>query len=416
MELHHQIRNPRRLAIGSIRGYRYQLLHTIRAWLQADDNHLIVAEGNEDIDHVLIGCPEESWEEQIKFRSEDIAQSNKAITDAILHSIEAFVRHVKDRCRFRGILRTNALIETDDKTQVGRWISTGEADHEALAAELREILTDDKERLALLDGIVAGGEFERYIGSIEWAPQAGDIAQLEEELGRLTEQRASRRPKAATRNALVAHVLGVLTNADVGKRVLRRIDADLAIGDTILEALAFAEHSERQQTWRSALWSRKGPPSIAVIVFTPDVEALGAAIRHHQSLGASRSIGEVIRSIVRRLDFVAYASIRRSPGKNGQRYVTHDVVRQSRYRLSPSELAVLVAPQAPFEKWLRNKWSTLVEITVEPPETVMMQVAAVLGEAISSTDTAVLEAVSTKLRWVHDVDANHYFTAADPLR
>jgi hypothetical protein len=420
MDLSDLVRKPRRLAIGSIRGYRYQLLHTIRAWLEADDNHLIVAEGNEDIDHILIGRAEERWEEQIKFRGDDIPQSNQAITDAIAHSLEAYLHHRNARRRFRGILRTNAVVLTDDETQVGAWIATGQMDRDALVLELRDVLAHHSDALAALEQVIGHGEFHIFVDSVEWAPQSDDIPQLEQEIARLAAQRASRAPKKATRNALMEHALRALTNYDIGQRVLRRIDADVVIGDSILDALAIGERSERARRWHATLWAQQGPPSIAVIVFVEDLDALIAAVRYQEQedalVSAARPTATVIRSLVKRLDFVAYASIRRSEGRNGQRYVTQDVVRQSSYRLSPNELAVIARPHWRLMVWIGEKWPTLVRINVTSADDVTMQLASIVGNAVAAKDHEMLEAMSSKLRWVHDVDENDFFTAENPFR
>ncbi len=79
------IRNQKRVAVASIRGYRYQLLHTIRAWLRIDDDRVIVAEGNEDLDHIFQqGGITVAIEEQVKYRSASITQGDEAVSETIL--------------------------------------------------------------------------------------------------------------------------------------------------------------------------------------------------------------------------------------------------------------------------------------------------------------------------------------------
>jgi hypothetical protein len=50
----YKIRNQNRVAAASLAGYRFQLLHTVRAWLELPDDELLVAEGNEDIDRICL--------------------------------------------------------------------------------------------------------------------------------------------------------------------------------------------------------------------------------------------------------------------------------------------------------------------------------------------------------------------------
>src|SRR5579872_1425638 len=106
----YEIRDEDRVAVASIRGYHYQILHTIRSWLQADDARIVIAEGNEDIDQVIGSTPEERIEESIKYRSAAIAQGDDAIRMTILRSLVAFHHHRSRGIAFTGVLRTNADI------------------------------------------------------------------------------------------------------------------------------------------------------------------------------------------------------------------------------------------------------------------------------------------------------------------
>ncbi|MDB5557063.1 MAG: hypothetical protein JWL86_7047, partial [Rhizobium sp.] len=133
----HEIREPGRVAVPSIRGYWYQILHTVRAWLQAGDDRLIVAEGNEDIDHVLLTTPPTVLEEQVKFRSKTVSQGDEAIEMTALRYLDAFVHHRAWGGGFRGILRTNAAIAAADDTQVGKWILGKRVNVRAFLREIR---------------------------------------------------------------------------------------------------------------------------------------------------------------------------------------------------------------------------------------------------------------------------------------
>ena len=44
--------DPKRQANDSLRGYLYQILHSVDAWLDLDDNEILYLEGAEDFDKI----------------------------------------------------------------------------------------------------------------------------------------------------------------------------------------------------------------------------------------------------------------------------------------------------------------------------------------------------------------------------
>src|SRR5689334_18447069 len=113
----HSVRDEQRVAVDIINGYRFQILHTIRAWLTIDDSRFIVAEGNEDIDHIFLDG--RVIEEQIKLLSEAVGQRDTTVVQTVLNFLKAFVHHEKMGRPFVGILRTTAAVATRPTTAIG---------------------------------------------------------------------------------------------------------------------------------------------------------------------------------------------------------------------------------------------------------------------------------------------------------
>src|SRR5688572_27994969 len=73
-----------REAVDSIRGYSYQILRSIRVWLDLGDDEILVLEGAEDLDRVGDGI---ATVEQVKDtgRSGNLTLRSEAVLEAIGH-------------------------------------------------------------------------------------------------------------------------------------------------------------------------------------------------------------------------------------------------------------------------------------------------------------------------------------------
>ncbi len=106
----------------------------------------------------------------------------------ILRYLEAFVHHTSARRSFHGVLRTNAIIKTNAKSQIGRWINgqpiTTKGDKRTFLAELNALVKADDNRLK--EALTAvRPQVERFITSVEWAPRGGQLSEVEEEVDTL---------------------------------------------------------------------------------------------------------------------------------------------------------------------------------------------------------------------------------------
>jgi hypothetical protein len=160
------LRQSTRAADDSIRGYLYQLIWALRAWVSLGPNEILVCEGNEDIDRLLLdelGNFVGAREEQIK--AEAVAPSGLAA----LTTIRAFMLGFRDHrdagraCRF-AFTSTANLPETDRgrgvRETLRRWRDLNEVKEEEKQDEIREIAKDLVVQLeakaAELDGKAGG--------------------------------------------------------------------------------------------------------------------------------------------------------------------------------------------------------------------------------------------------------------------
>jgi hypothetical protein len=473
----YEIRDIKRVATPSIRGYWYQVLYTIHAWLSVDDNHIIVAEGNEDIDRIAVSGPPQATEVQLKFRSEAITQGDEEVTESILRYLEAFYHHHSKGVLFVGVLRTNVAIRARSSTQIGNWISGLALDAQLLLDEIQATVTKAKEKAeaevqakaakaqakaakaqtnaakaqtnaakaqtnaakaqaiaqataaqvactrqqGALDYIVSRGLGQAFITSVQWAPLSEDLEAIEHDVATLVKARAPSAPPEAALNALIAATLRTLTKDEATERFLRAVDADLVLNNTILDALTRAD-ADTQAAIAVALWSAPATatsPSIAVVVCIQDQARFDGVIAAQRELDAvletNHSTVEQIQQLLLKLDFIAYASYREQQGPRGEKVCIKDVVRQCSYRHAPTDVAILATAPDWLDEWISRRWPHPSRVDFGDRRAAVLELAGLIARAVASHDPAFSWAVCGKLRWVHRIDSGEYYTAENPM-
>jgi hypothetical protein len=418
----HVIRNPARVATGSFSGYRFQIFHTLKTWLEIGDDRVIVAEGNEDIDHIFLDS-EARFEESIKLREFPLGQLDPAIIETVLNYTKAFKYHTERGNKFIGILRTNAMLAQRPSTEIGKWIAGEKVATRAFLKELRahaaKTEVSHRKELAYLS---KPGHLTAFLKSVEWAGQSGTPEEVRNKILELLRARAPSMPHAITFRALLVYLFDKLSLHDADQRVLRRIDIDLAVSDAALEdALATAKH-DSDTAWTAALWTSQGPPSVAVVVLVRDVDALAYDVDAHSRGNAvrrrERDPDSVLRAAIRDIDFIAYASRRTYSGKRGERVCAHDVIKQVKYRITPTTTMVPIDAAPWVDEWVKKRWPQPRRTSWGTPDSIPLALARLIGMAVlnESGERELLRDMESKLRWVHDIGAGIYFNAANPLR
>ena len=103
--------NPQRQATDSLRGYRYQILQSVDAWLDLVDDDIIYLEGVEDFDIVSDGV---ATLVQVKDTQHNITLRSKDVIDAINHYWESLTKHPDLIVKFRFITRSKIGKEQGD--------------------------------------------------------------------------------------------------------------------------------------------------------------------------------------------------------------------------------------------------------------------------------------------------------------
>ena len=103
--------DPKRQAHNQLRGYLYQIWHSVNAWLDLADNEILYLEGAEDFD---IASDDTATAVQVKDTQRNITLRSQEVNDAIKHYWELRTNNPKRRVKFRFLTRSKIGKEQGD--------------------------------------------------------------------------------------------------------------------------------------------------------------------------------------------------------------------------------------------------------------------------------------------------------------
>ena len=109
--------NPKRQADAPLRGYLYQIWHSVNAWLDLADNEILYLEGAEDFDIV---SDDTATATQVKHTQRNITLRSQEANDAINHYWELRNNNPNRRVKFRFLTRSKIGKEQDNPFRNGK--------------------------------------------------------------------------------------------------------------------------------------------------------------------------------------------------------------------------------------------------------------------------------------------------------
>ena len=95
--------DPKRQAHNSLRGYLYQIWHSVNAWLDLNEDEIVYLEGAEDFDKV---SDNESTVTQVKATQAPITLRSQDLNNAINHYWELRTNNGERSVKFRLLTRS----------------------------------------------------------------------------------------------------------------------------------------------------------------------------------------------------------------------------------------------------------------------------------------------------------------------
>ena len=103
--------DPKHQANDSLRGYRYQILHSVQAWLSLANDEILCLEGAEDFDII---SPETITVVQVKDTQHNITLRSREVNDAINRYWKLWDNHRNRSVKFRFRTRSQRGTERDN--------------------------------------------------------------------------------------------------------------------------------------------------------------------------------------------------------------------------------------------------------------------------------------------------------------
>ncbi len=243
MTEHAGLRNPKRVASASIRGYYYQFLCTLERWLDLGDNEILWCEGNEDIDTSIASKAIE--EVQVKHLASNLTDASGTITVTLLRFAQGFKDNHSKGLNSIHVFRTTATLNTSNPIHrpTYEWLQ----DQQALSDGLVESIFHNIHSMAIASAESASIEALSYIErkslkrvfleSCIWSFHEMDYKDI---LTNFMEKvRSDHRcngldPKAVA-DAALAKVCSVSSDSDLKKRVLSKYIFDCLTNDLLID-------------------------------------------------------------------------------------------------------------------------------------------------------------------------------------
>ena len=109
--------DSKRQATDSIEGYRYQILHSVNAWLDLADNDILYLEVAEDFD---IESDDTFTTTQVKHTQDNITLRSQQVIDGINNYWELRTNNPDRRVKFRLLTKSKIGKEQDDLFEKGK--------------------------------------------------------------------------------------------------------------------------------------------------------------------------------------------------------------------------------------------------------------------------------------------------------
>ena len=177
------IADPKHQANDSLRGYRYQILHSVHAWLSLADDEILYLEGAEDFDIV---SPETTTVVQVKDTQRNITLRSQEVNDAINRYWKLRDDHPNRSVTFRFRTRSQIVVEQGDplrENQAGLHIWNRCSGDEAAVTKISEFLQVEgkisKEVADFLKKAEHQQIYEQLIEPIAWETSSEEASSVE---------------------------------------------------------------------------------------------------------------------------------------------------------------------------------------------------------------------------------------------
>ena len=178
--------NPKRQAHAQLRGYRYQIWHSVDAWLDLADDEVLYLEGAEDFDII---SPEAITVVQVKDTQHNITLRSQEVNDAINRYWKLREDHLNRTVKFRFLTRSQISVERGSpfgKSQPGLDVWRRCSGDEAAITKIAEFLQTEgkisQEVVEFLKQAEPQKIYKKLIEPITWETESKPAGSVEKSI------------------------------------------------------------------------------------------------------------------------------------------------------------------------------------------------------------------------------------------
>ncbi len=178
--------DPKRQANDALRGYVYQIWHSVNAWLDLAKDEILYLEGAEDFDLV---SDDTATAVQVKDTQHNITLRSQEVNDAITHYWELQAKHPDQSVKFRFLTRSKIGAEQGnpfEEGQMGLQVWSRCSGDEAAITKISNFLQDvgkiSKEVDEFLKNSTPQEIYERLIEPITWETESKEASFVEKSI------------------------------------------------------------------------------------------------------------------------------------------------------------------------------------------------------------------------------------------
>ena len=178
--------DPKRQANDALRGYVYQIWHSVHAWISLDEDEILYLEGAEDFDQV---SDDTATAVQVKDTQHKITLRSQEVNDAISHYWDLQANHPDLSVKFRFLTRSKIGAERGNpfgKGQMGLHVWSHCSSDEAAITKISKFLQNEGKISKEVDDFLKNSTpqeiYERLIEPISWETDSKEASFVEKSI------------------------------------------------------------------------------------------------------------------------------------------------------------------------------------------------------------------------------------------
>jgi hypothetical protein len=430
------LRNPKRAATPSIRGYCFQFLCTLQRWLEIKEDELIWCEGNEDIDRII--ADGSLVEEQVKHLAGKITDASSSITSTMLNFAQGFTHNHRRGYRSYHIFRTTAELGDIRDKDLKRWLSS-----EAITPcninglmTLIQSLASTKKDDSAIDALVyisANSLEQQFLKSCLWFFSEINYKEMMQRIGEdiMRDNRCCDIDPNLIAQVAISKIAEVSSCDELSNRCLSRYDFDCLVNDLQISKVA-TKYSQRGSLGERvvAVASKATITSAVVLRFhsindiRSSLQELIKDLRSHPRYTDDDNLNSILHSEkfldwLSRLDldaYIAYGNVKTTRKQHvKERWLARRAITMSSFRdYSDSQIVMNESLQKVLHI-LPDRGR--IETDDDCLLLLAQKIAEWILELVSEFNSrhSLLISISTKIRCVCKWDMHQFATQEDPV-